>query len=158
MRQWIAVPSLSLLLVLCGCQTEVQQTPAPTVRYIAAPQATAPVAPPPVALLPATTAPAPVPGTVAASPPPGGSYAYPLTPPVVQAQPPAPTVPAPGPDEIRQALRENEDALAALRTAQRALEASHNKLEELLRRQAAPPAVPTAPVPGLTPPSSTTGP
>ncbi|HVS39174.1 MAG TPA: hypothetical protein VMS17_26690 [Gemmataceae bacterium] len=148
MRQWIAVPPLCLILVLCGCQTEVQQTPAPTVSYIAAPQGTALAAPPPVAPPHATTAPAPVPGTVAASPPPGGSYAYPLTPPVVQTQPPAPTVPAPSPDEIRQALRENEDALATLRTAQRALEASHNKLEELMRRQAAQPVVPATTAPG----------
>jgi hypothetical protein len=77
---------------------------------------------------------------------------------LVVATPAAPTA-----EEIAQALKENEDALAALRTAERALQASHRKLEELLRRQAGqPPAyqLPVYPVyPGYpVTPYSTTAP
>ena len=58
---------------------------------------------------------------------------------------------APSAEEIAQALKENEDALATLRTAERALEASHRKLEELLRRQAPPSATTLPPAQPVSP-------
>jgi hypothetical protein len=42
--------------------------------------------------------------------------------------------PPPSPKEITQALQEHKDAVAALRTSERALEASAKKLEALLKR------------------------
>jgi hypothetical protein len=59
---------------------------------------------------------------------------------VAQEAPPATVVPAvalvqaPAADEVAEALKEYEDALATLRTAQRALEASHKKLQALAKR------------------------
>jgi hypothetical protein len=74
-------------------------------------------------------------------------------------------IPAADADEIAQALKENEDALATLRTAERALEASHKKLEELLRRHSQPPATtqpqppaPTQPLIQTTAPTVAPGP
>jgi hypothetical protein len=61
-------------------------------------------------------------------------------------------VPAPAADEVAEALKEYEDALATLRTAQRALEASHKKLQALAKR--APQgcgATPALPLPGPLP-------
>ena len=42
--------------------------------------------------------------------------------------------PPPSPKEVSQALQEHKDAIAALRTAERALAASSKKLETLLKR------------------------
>jgi hypothetical protein len=53
--------------------------------------------------------------------------------------------PAPSPKEVERAFQEHRDALAALRTAERALDASAKRLEGLLKR------VPPAPAPAVQP-------
>ncbi len=141
MRQWIAVASLFSFLALCGCQTSTEGVTSPASYYQSAPtpptvRAAAPQYPP-APVPPGSTAPLPSttgPGFPAA--PGGGAYTVQPCP----AQVTVGAIPAAAADEIAQALKENEDALATLRTAERALEASHKRLEDLLRRHSQPPA------------------
>ena len=55
--------------------------------------------------------------------------------------------PPPSPKEVERALQEHKDALTALRTAERALDASAKKLEGLLKRMPQAPAPAAQPLP-----------